>query len=449
MADLFLRSTDGLDTDNGSTWALAKEQSDNVDGVTSVDAAGDTIYVSDNHAESQAANIIIELAGTNDNPVDMLCVDDTGDPASPSSLAETATITSTTGEIDIKGAGYIYGHTFSAYSNLDIGIDAQGSNKNQTYKNCVLKLNRTGSSTPGIRFNDAGGSTSGKKTLKDCKIYKATNSQGLTVYSGLVHFMGLTLASGSLAPLDFIKAIGTNARSSGEVLAENCDFTSYAASFDILTTLNSGIMVVRNSKLPASWTGSLLAGSVNGCASRISMYNCDDGDTNYRLWIEAYAGSIKHETTLVRTGGASDGTTGLSWKLESNANANEHVSTLETDEIVRWNETVGTAITATVEILHDSVTDLQDDEIWMEVQYLGTSGFPLGLSIDDKRADILTAAANQTTSTEAWTTTGMTNPNKQKLSVTFTPQEKGYIHAKVHVGKVSYTVYVCPKIDIT
>jgi hypothetical protein len=43
----------------------------------------------------------------------------------------------------------------------------------------------------------------------------------------------------------------------------------------------------------------------------------------------------------------------------------------------------------------------------------------------------------------------MSNPNEQKLSVTFTPQEKGVIHATIRVAKASYTVYVDPLLQVS
>ena len=175
------------------------------------------------------------------------------------------------------------------------------------------------------------------------------------------------------------------------------------------------------------------------------MWNCDSGDTNYRLWIEDYAGSIKSETTLVKTGGASDGDTPLSWKMATTANAEYPLVLLRSPEIFSERITsTGSAKTITVDILHDSATALKDDEIWLEVQYLGTSGFPLGSFANDSKADVLAAGANQASSSATWTTTGMGNPNKQKLEVTFTPQEKGVAIVTVCMAKASYTVYVDP-----
>ena len=103
----------------------------------------------------------------------------------------------------------------------------------------------------------------------------------------------------------------------------------------------------------------------------------------------------------------------------------------------------------TCEILHDSVTNLQDDEVWLETEYLGTSGFPLSLFANDRAADILATPADQAASTETWTTTGLTNPNRQKLVTTQTPQEKGYYRCRVGLAKASYTVYACPKLSIS
>lgn len=104
-------------------------------------------------------------------------------------------------------------------------------------------------------------------------------------------------------------------------------------------------------------------------------------------------------------------------------------------------------MTATIEVITDNVT-LTDGECWLEIQYLGTSGVPLGSFLSDAKADVLATAANQTTSSETWTTTGLTTPVKQYLRVTFTPQEKGFVHAVVKLAKASTTVYVCPKLAL-
>jgi hypothetical protein len=214
------------------------------------------------------------------------------------------------------------------------------------------------------------------------------------------------------------------------------------------STSGNARLLVRNCKLPASWSGSIGFGTP-GPGSVFELYNCDSADTNYRLEKKTEFGTITHETTVVKTGGASDGTTTLSWKMVSNADAEWNHQTLDSPEIVKWNETTGSSVTVTVDIIHDSVTNITDQQIWLEVQYLGTSGRPLSLFVDDAAADYITAAADQTDSSSTWTTTGLTNPNTQKLNVTFTPQEKGFIHAVVKLAVASKTVYIDPELVVT
>ena len=207
-----------------------------------------------------------------------------------------------------------------------------------------------------------------------------------------------------------------------------------------------GLFTIRNTKLPANIN--VVTGTNPGPGGiRVKMHNCDSGDTNYRFAEHSYEGSVVNETTIVRTSGASDGTTPISWKMVSSANS-KFWYPLVSPEIAIWNDTVGSAKTATIEIVNDGTT-FQDDEIWLEVEYLGTSGFPKGTKLSDRMTNILATPANQAASTVAWTTTGLTTPVKQKLSVTFTPQEKGYIQARVMLAELSKTVYIDPLITIT
>ena len=52
--------------------------------------------------------------------------------------------------------------------------------------------------------------------------------------------------------------------------------------------------------------------------------------------------------------------------------------------------------------MHDGANALKTKEIWGRVEYLGTSGFPLSLFADDAPVNVLSADANQSTSSEDW-----------------------------------------------
>jgi len=437
VATRYVRSTDGNNADSGATWALAKLD---LVGVAAIDTAGDTIWVSQNHNETTAAAITIAIANTVAAPGKILCGNDGAAP--PTALATTAVV-STTGASAINiGNGiaqftYVYGITFksgSAANAANIAIGHPGE-----YESCVFWLNNTSTSSR-VTF----GGTS-NIVLTNCGFKFGAAGQSLTsTANGEITINGGSILSGGTSPTAFIgSANNQNIRING------FDFSNASSSMNVVGSGGDVQKItLRDCKMPASWSG-VLNSSAPGVSSICEMFNCDSGDTNYRYRKATQFGTIQDETTLVRTGGASDGSTTYSLKMVTNANGEYPVSTLGSPEIVKWNSTTGSAITATIEILFDSATALKDDEVWLEVMYLGASGVPLASFISDAKANVLATAADQTSSSVTWTTTGMANPNKRSLGVTFTPQEAGFIHAVVKLAKASTTVYVDPLITVT
>lgn len=450
MADIYVRSTDGVNTDDGSTWALAKLD---LAGAAAIDAAGDTIYVSDNHAESTGTSVTLNLAGTAASPTKVLCVDDSAEP--PTALATTATVTTTGGSsLTINGFVYFYGITFyvgSGFNNAGFQ-QAGGAGDVQTYENCNFRMPVTGSSTSNtLRIGqETTGQLVSHVTWRNCNVrFGGHSNQGIRVSGGDLEWMGGAYISGASASHNvFASGNAGNGRSSNAIVS-GVDFSAMPTANNLVScdSQNRAKVIIRNCKLPASWSGALFSGTRTP-GSRVEMHNCDNADTNYRLWIEDYLGTIKHESTIVRSGGASDGTTPLSWIMTSLANAEYPTLHLYSPEIAIWNDTTGSSKTVTIEVITDNVT-LNDDECWLEVMYLGTSGYPLGSWVTDCKADIMATAAAQASSSETWTTTGLATPVKQKLSVSFTPQEKGYLIARVVLAKPSTTLYVDPKLTVS
>jgi hypothetical protein len=195
---------------------------------------------------------------------------------------------------------------------------------------------------------------------------------------------------------------------------------------------------------------SLTSGSHSGrFGVQVDMINCDSADTNYRYQRTRYQATEVQETTIVKSGGASDGTTTFSRKITTTANA-KTISPYESAPVEFWNETIGSAITLTIPVVTDGVT-LTDAEAWIEVEYLGTSGFPLGNFANDRITDLMFGTpANQTTdSGSTWTTTGLASPVKQSLSVSVTPQEKGIVRVTVCLAKASTVMYYDPLVVVT
>jgi hypothetical protein len=445
MTDRFIDNFTPGSGGDGLSWANAELTAAAVDAA---DAAGDRWLFDYRHSESTAGAVTLAVAGTLASPSQLLSVTQSGG-AGVSSLTAGAII-STTGAnaLSLTGNFYAFGLNFQSGSssfNANLNCGTSSSIDRQVYEDCTLHLSNTSTNS---RISLGGGSQAGSSSYEwvNCIVRFGSASQFILVASGQFVWRGGGLSASGTDPTYLLNAGARPNR----VLLEGLDLSEGATGMNLFATSGNGnLITIRNCKLPASWSGSLWNTVPTTMGARAEMYNCSASDTNYALWVEDYAGSIKHETTRVKTGGASDGTTPLSWVMASSANAEYPAIILRSPEIQKWNETTGSAITVTVDFLHDSATNLQDDEIWLEVEYLGTSGFPLAVFADDAVADVIATPADQTTSAATWTTTGMANPNEQKLSVTFTPQEKGLIIARVCVGLASKTVYIDPVLQVS
>lgn len=438
MANTYVRSTDGNDSDNGSTWALAKAT---LAGAAAIDAAGDTVWVSQAHAESGAA-LSWTWNGTTASPVRILCGNDAAEP--PTALATTATVTAS-GLITVGGTGdiYVYGITFVAGSTAFFANTAC----TRVWESCS--------------FQTSGGSGlltfGGNSAVTSCtRLINCTFKQSLDTtinLGGRIEIIGGSWLSGGTNVTNCFKAATGTAR----VEVTGFDFSNCAAGVNLADPgAIPSHFVFRYCKLPASWSGKLLstaggAGSF-GHGTVAELHSCDSGATTYRYRRETQYGTVVDEETIVRSGGASDGTTTISWKMFTDAS---HLaptfpfSGLTSGNIYRRNTSTGASKTATIEILIDSATPLTDGDIALRLIYLGSSSSSLGSVLSSAKADILASASNLTSSAASWATTGMTNPNAYKLQVAFTPQLAGYLIAEIVLYKSSATVYVDPKIDVS
>ena len=359
-------------------------------------AAGDDFWVADDHAETQATAMTLTSPGTAASPCRIICVRRSGGSVPPASanLRTTATVSTTAASaINFTGFAYCYGVTFSAGS----AANAAGINFGPIipawwrFEACKLKLSNT-STTSRMTFGT-------NQTVTDDQLLELVNtvlefgsvSQGVAVrcpfrwwntasaIAGTVPTTLFLTAATGLSGFAELRGVDLSAAGSGKNLVDvaPASYTRY---------------LLERCKLGASVA--ITTGAVPGQGGvEVVLINCDSADTNYRYQRTTYQGTITQETTIVRTGGASDGVTPVSRKMVSSANA-KFFSPLESEPILFWNETVGSAITVTVEVVTDNVT-LTDAEAWLEVEGLGTSGFPLATFASDRAADILATGANR------------------------------------------------------
>jgi hypothetical protein len=395
------------------------------------------------HAESSGSTISLASAGTAAAPVQILCGNDVAEP--PTALTTSAGITCTGGgDFDVTGHSDVYGVAFVAAAGA-AGFSFQQIAVSWGWRleACALTISNT-TSTSRISFQSRGSSArDGKIELINTNISFGEATQAILL-GGPFEWRGGTLtAAPNTGGLFVVSAGGT---ADAHLVGVDLSALGSRALLGVTVGGPGGIVKIENCKLGSGWTAT--TGTFPGPGqAQVWVDHSTDGDTHYTIYRAQYEGVLSQETVQVRTGGASDGTTPLAWRMDATAGA-QFLRPLYSPEMVAWNNTTGAAKTVTVEILHDSVTNLQDDEVWLEVEYQGTSGFTQSAFASDRMTTLLSTPADQTASAATWTTTGMTNPNKQKLEVTVTPQEIGFLRVRVAVAK-DYTIVVDPMLVVS
>ena len=432
-------------SNNGSSWANAFTT---LTTAFATEAAGDTLYVAHDHAENTAALVTLTSSGTVANPTKVICVDRGGSvPPVSADRRATASVSSNTGNngITLNGWTHYDGIIFNA------GVGTSGtaqltipgtSNNWIRLDNCSLRLPSTGGSA--IQIGGFAGAATGafvelnNTTLSFNATSHIVNVAGVFKWrntpSAVIGAAVPTILFGSVAgrgmDLDVI-GVDLSAVGSGKTLvnANNSAIAGKARFIDC----KIDTAVTKNSASFAS----------HG-SNEVDFIRTGATGINYTTYRGRISGTLDHETTIVRTGGASDGTTPIAWKIVTTANCNFSLP-FECPPIAIWNDTTGSSKTATVEGVWGGGAVPNDDDIWLEVEYLGDASSPQGSFVNDGKADLLASAAGQTSSSETWG--GSTT--KFKLACTFTPQMKGWVYGRVKVGKASSTLYVDPLITLT
>ncbi len=422
---------DGSNTAPHETWAKAATTF-----LVAVDAAaaGDDIYIGADHAEDPGTNVVYAFPGTDAAPnrVVSVTVDTT-----TYNKADNIQIDNSAAARDITITGHVKFYGISIKLGDDLLANQTGSSI--MFDDSVLELSRANGGQVFIGTTNAQQFFGLKNTNLNFSGGGALSAINL-IGIGFV-WEGGTLTAGGTTPSrlfnagdrdNVIRISGVNMSDWDAAIFDVGDACRYTGE-------------VHHCLLNASTT--LAEGTISDSNTRVLMSGCDDttGNDLYRFEYVDYYGSIVHDDNIFRTtGGASDGTTPISLKMVTTANAAEFSEPLISQPIVIWNDTTGSR-TFTIQCLWDSVTDIQNDEIWAEFEYLSASADTESDLANDGLANILASPADQTTNATAWTES-LTNDNEFELSVTVTVNRVGPVIARVHLGKPSTTVYVDPKI---
>lgn len=426
---------------NGTSWTNAYTT---LTAAFSGKTAGDVFYVAQDHAESTVAAITLTSPGTVASPAKVICANRAGSvPPVPADRRTTAQVASDS-HVSLNGFTHYDGIIFTAANsgaNAAQLIPAASGTQWLRFDNCSLRL--AGLSTSKILLGNTGTASGSYVELNNTTVSFANVGHQIDV--GIVFKWRNTLSAliGSAVPTSlFLLEVGRG----GKVECVGVDLSAAGSGKTIASGATGAATGVSyrfmDCKLNAAVTKSSVPASHGGV--EIDFIRSSASGVNYTVFRHLISGTLNEETTVVRTGGASDGTTPIAWKIDTTANCNYSMP-LECPIIAIWNDTIGSSVTATVEGIWGGGAVPNDDDIWLDVEYLGSSSSPQGSFVNDGKADLLTTAAGQTSSSATWG--GSTT--KFKLAVTFTPQQKGWIYARVKCAKASTTFYVDPLIVLT
>jgi hypothetical protein len=180
---------------------------------------------------------------------------------------------------------------------------------------------------------------------------------------------------------------------------EAVDLSALGSGKTLVAAARQSLSVLKDCKLGASVT---VADAHQAASGETIVSRADSSGTNYIEQKYSYAGTQTDETVIIRTSGASDGTTAKSRKIVTTANSKWQFP-FEATPIAIWQDSTSAA-TATLEGVWNAAALPNNDDIWFDLEYLGAAGNPQGSFATGTKADGLASGSALTASTQAWDT---------------------------------------------
>ncbi len=429
MANVYVRSL-AAGAGTGADWTNAYTR---LDTALNAKAAGDDFWVSEDHSETIGSAVTLTSPGTAANPCRIICALHTGtSPPVAADLRTTALVANTTAaNINMTGYAYCYGVTFQNGASNAAIVMGTTANMRWHFNTCGFTAGGNASATVQI------GGTSGVSydvIWENCTYTGANVGNTLVLNQGRFRWKGGSVAG--TIPTVLFKATARSARAE----IEGVDFSAMGSGKTIVGDLAVNTkLIMKDCKFGASVTPTT-ALTVPG--SEVKIMRSNSSGLTYDHSDLTYYGSLATETTVVRTGGATDGGTPFSWLISTTANA-KRFAPFVSPPISFYNSSTA-QIVITVYGIWGGGTP-HDDEIWVEAEYPSDAATGASTFIDTAPATILTAGGNLTTDTSTWG--GSTT--KFKFALTLTPAKIGPIQIRVYAALASQSWYIDPKPVVT
>lgn len=395
--------------------------------------ANDVCYFDKTHAETQASSMAYTAIPSG---VLLLCIDKTSG-VNPPTAPSTGGSCTTTGANNMSfGLGTntnickIVGLTMNVGTGSSIATLTLNNAGTIFTENCTINIAHTATGT--VILNNANVANSYAQGHNGLTVTFGATGQTMTSPITKCNFRSCTFAATGSVPTQLFTGIGP-AGSQGLTRLIGCDLSA------ITGTLGGICTSYENCKFGSSVT---LSAAIASSGAFVRAHNCDNGATNYKYNYIAFGGSTVQETTIVRTGGATDNTTPISWNMTSLSTSLFNFPFVS-EEIVEWNDATGSSKTATLYLTTNAT--LNNNDFWADLEYLGDSGDPKSTTVTSRMA-YLGTPTQLTTDSSTWGGSALTK--LYSIALTFTPQQKGPVKVRFHLAKPSVTVYVDPLITI-
>lgn len=382
-------------------------------------ALGDRVFLSSDHAENQTSATVVYAfgsAGTGYGVVQAISVNRAGSvPPVAADIQNGAAITLTgTGTNVImtlqpavsafwQGVTFTMGGTATAQSAFDL---SGGGHKTNYFKNCAFVFTCAGTSGGFINNNNIAKVVFDNTTV--------SFNQTFQVFLGLGCWDVTWINTPNALPGPAVPTFLFNPTSISGMHAITCRGVDLSALTTILVITSSNSSFYQTCK--ALFESCKIAPGVIrlgvpgiNTAEEVELVNCWDG-TNVinERWTQA--GNVAADRVTYLNSGAQDDIGNYSLKMLSSSRSDFLAMPLDCFSFDVENTVTGASKTATVEVV--SSFALNNNDIRLLLEYMGTSGNPVA-SFGDTLASVLTAATALPTSSNTWTGPASTtwNPN--------------------------------------
>lgn len=352
--------------------------------------AGQNVYVGSNHAETQATAITMSFAGTVSAPTSLICTPTTSAPPTTSATGASVTV-SANAQLTINDGGsqvlQLSGIAFSSAGSMTI-MDDSGT--------WLLVCAACSFSLTGVSGGIGIGYTNGQGIIQlrdGCSISLASTVQDVNLAGCQFIWKGGTCVMGGS-----LSATASIFNTNGGVTAfiEGVDFTSVEAH-SIATYSSTAYFCIKDCSLRS---GLLLATNpANGSGVIDGMRN-DSAGTNYQIEHHTGTGDCVTNTSIVRTGGASDGATPVSHFATTIATLN--IVPFDSIPLNIWNTVLSTNRNVTLYGLANTPAMPTNAQFWFDVAYQGSASAALATVATGNPNGLGTTPSALTADTSAW-----------------------------------------------